>query len=50
VGEVVASAGADPQLMVTDIDPEAASKVRETIAVMRNRADFARADKAQSRG
>ncbi|MDT5019200.1 MAG: deaminated glutathione amidase [Mycobacterium sp.] len=50
VGEVVASAGADPQLLVTDIDVDAAHKVRETIAVMRNRSEFTRTGRAQSRG
>jgi predicted amidohydrolase len=37
VGEVLASAGADPQLLVSDLDIDAAQKARETIAVMRNR-------------
>ena len=37
VGEVVASARADPQLLVSDLDLEAAQKARETIAVLRNR-------------
>jgi predicted amidohydrolase len=49
VGEVVASAGDDPHLLVTDIDPDAAQKVRETIAVMNNRTEFARGGKAESR-
>jgi predicted amidohydrolase len=40
VGEVMVSAGADPQLLVTDIDLEAGRKVRETIAVMYNRSEF----------
>jgi deaminated glutathione amidase len=48
VGEVLASAGADPQLLVTDLDFEAAQKVRETIAVLRNRSEFARVGKAES--
>ncbi|WP_099038180.1 carbon-nitrogen hydrolase family protein [Mycobacterium neglectum] len=39
LGEVVASAGDDPALLVTDIDLEAARKARETIAVMNNRTD-----------
>ena len=39
VGEVVTSAGDDPALIVTDIDLDAARKVRETIAVMHNRTD-----------
>jgi predicted amidohydrolase len=37
VGEVLASAGSDPQLLVSDLDLEAAQKARETIAVLRNR-------------
>lgn len=37
VGEVVVSAGADPQLLVSDLDLDAAQKARETIAVLRNR-------------
>ncbi|WP_327083242.1 nitrilase-related carbon-nitrogen hydrolase, partial [Mycolicibacterium celeriflavum] len=48
-GEVVTAAGADPQLLVVDIDLDVGRKVRETIAVMRNRADFTRLDKAESR-
>ncbi|MDQ2637639.1 MAG: carbon-nitrogen hydrolase family protein [Actinomycetota bacterium] len=50
VGQVVASAGADPQLLVTDIDPDTAKKTRETIAVMNNRAEFTSSGKAESRG
>jgi len=37
VGEVLASAGSDPQLLVSDLDLDAAEKTRETIAVLRNR-------------
>jgi predicted amidohydrolase len=37
VGEVVVSAGSDPQLLVSDLDLDAAQKARETIAVLRNR-------------
>jgi deaminated glutathione amidase len=37
VGEVLASAGAHPQLLVSDLDLDAAQKARETIAVLRNR-------------
>jgi len=47
-GEVLASAGADPQLLVTDVDLDAAQKARETIAVLRNRTDFTRLGKAES--
>lgn len=49
-GEVLTSAGADPQLLVYDVDLEAARKVRETVAVMSNRSEFAHAGKAQSLG
>jgi len=48
VGEVVDAAGADPQLLITDIDLEAAQKIRETIAVMDNRTELARG-RAESR-
>jgi predicted amidohydrolase len=48
-GEVVASAGDDPSLLVTDVDLEAARTVRETIAVMRNRTEHGWS-KAESRG
>jgi hypothetical protein len=34
---VRASAGSDPQLLVSDLDLDAAQKARETIAVLRNR-------------
>jgi deaminated glutathione amidase len=49
VGEVVSSAGSDPQLLVTDIDLDAGQQLRETIAVMHNRAQFTRVGKAESR-
>lgn len=48
-GKVLASAGDDPSLVVTDMDLDAAQKVRETIAVMHNRVDHAWG-KAESRG
>ena len=48
-GDVLASAGDDPGLVVTEIDLDAAKKVRETIAVMHNRTDHAWG-KAESRG
>ena len=48
VGEVLASAGADPQLLITDIDLDAAQKARETIAVLRNRSEFTHVGKAES--
>src|SRR5215218_4730717 len=47
VGEVLTSAGPDPQLLVADLDLETAAKTRETIAVLRNRSEFAHVGKAQ---
>ncbi len=47
-GEVVASAGADPQLLVADIALDQVTKARETIAVLRNHSAFAHGDKAES--
>jgi predicted amidohydrolase len=49
-GEVVASAGADVGLVVADIDIDRVADARESIAVLRNRSDFARSDRAQSVG
>jgi len=48
-GEVVASAGADPQLLVTDIALDRVKEARETIAVLRNHSAFAHRNKAESR-
>jgi predicted amidohydrolase len=48
VGEVLASAGADPHLLIADIDLGAAQKARETIAVLRNRTELAHRGKAES--
>jgi predicted amidohydrolase len=48
LGEVQASAGADPQLLITDIDLAAAQQARETIAVLRNRSEFTHLGKAES--
>jgi deaminated glutathione amidase len=48
LGEVLTSAGADPQLLVSDLDLDAAGKARETIAVLRNRTEFTRGGKAES--
>jgi predicted amidohydrolase len=47
-GDVVASAGADPQLLVTDIALDRVTEARETIAVLRNHTAFAHGDKAES--
>jgi predicted amidohydrolase len=49
-GEVVASAGSQPQLVVTDIDTAKVTAAREKIAVLRNRASFVQADRAESLG
>ncbi|MBO0679291.1 carbon-nitrogen hydrolase family protein [Mycolicibacterium sp. S2-37] len=50
VGEVLVSAGAEPDLLVTDLDFDAARKVRDTIAVLDNRSVDAVSGKAESRG
>ncbi len=47
-GDIVAQAGLDPELLVTDIDLAAVERAREAIAVLRNRTTIAR--KAQSQG
>jgi deaminated glutathione amidase len=47
-GEVVASAGADPQLIVEDIDVGKVAKARDSIAVLRNHTSFAQANRAES--
>jgi deaminated glutathione amidase len=47
-GDVVAAAGADPQLLVADLALERVSKARETIAVLRNYSAFANPDRAES--
>ncbi|KUI36323.1 hydrolase [Mycobacterium sp. IS-1496] len=48
-GDVVAIAGADPHLMVADLDLDAARKVRETVAVLNNRAEVDSPGRAESR-
>jgi deaminated glutathione amidase len=50
LGEVVASAGDRPQLVVADIDVDRVAEARDNIAVLRNRTDFAQIDRAQSVG
>lgn len=47
-GEVVAAAGADPELMIVDVDLTAVDEARDSIAVLRNRAGFAQSGRAQS--
>ncbi len=39
-----------PQLLVADVDIDRVPSVRETLAVLRNRSEFAQIDKAESRG
>lgn len=48
-GAVVASAGAEPELLVADLDLDTVATAREKIAVLHNRADFAALDRAESR-
>ncbi|WP_068181521.1 carbon-nitrogen hydrolase family protein [Mycobacterium sp. UM_CSW] len=50
LGEVVASAGDGPQLVVADIDVDRVAAARDSIAVLRNRSDFAQVDRAESVG
>ena len=50
LGEVVSSAGADPQLVLADIDVDQVTAARESIAVLRNRSRFAQLDRAESLG
>ncbi|MEB3051348.1 carbon-nitrogen hydrolase family protein [Mycolicibacter sp. MYC123] len=49
-GEVVAAAGAAPELVVCDLDLDAVAAARRTLAVLSNRADFVQVGKAESRG
>ncbi|HEY7050911.1 MAG TPA: carbon-nitrogen hydrolase family protein [Mycobacterium sp.] len=49
LGEVVAAADADPCLVIADIDLDAVTAARDSVAVLRNRSVFAQADKAESR-
>ncbi|RFD26324.1 hydrolase [Mycobacterium uberis] len=49
-GEVVASAGAESQLIIADINIDNVATARENIAVLRNRSHFTQIDRAQSRG
>jgi predicted amidohydrolase len=45
---VLAVAGADPHLLLVDVDLNPVEKARATIAVLRNRAGFAQSGRAQS--
>ena len=48
LGEVVASAGSGPQLVVADIEVDRVARARESIAVLRNHSRFAQIDRAES--
>ncbi|OBB94027.1 carbon-nitrogen hydrolase family protein [Mycobacterium sp. 852002-40037_SCH5390672] len=50
LGQVVASAGSQPQLVVADIDVDRVTEARKSIAVLSNRSDFAQVDRAESVG
>lgn len=47
LGEVLAEAGADPQLLLCDVDIAGVDTVRQTLAVLRNRTEFVHAGLAQ---
>lgn len=47
-GEVLAEAGAQPELLVLDLDLKTVADARDTIAVLRNRAEFTQSSRAQS--
>jgi predicted amidohydrolase len=49
LGEALAQGGPDPQLIVCDIDVAGVPTVRKTLAVLRNRSEFAQIDRAESR-
>ena len=48
VGDVVAAAGADPRLLIVDVDLETVAAARDTIAVLRNHAELSQSGRAQS--
>ncbi len=48
LGEVLVSAGAEPQLLICDVDLDAARKARESVAVMYNRSVSPHPGKAES--
>ena len=50
LGDIVASAGSHPQLVVADIEVGRVAEARESIAVLNNRSDFTQVDKAESVG
>jgi predicted amidohydrolase len=48
--DVVDVTGADPRLLVVDVDLDPVEKARDSIAVLRNRAEFTHSGRAQSLG
>ncbi|MEW5809463.1 MAG: carbon-nitrogen hydrolase family protein [Actinomycetota bacterium] len=50
LGDVLTSAGADPQLLLHDVDVDAARAARAAVAVMGNRSGFAHTGRAESLG
>lgn len=50
LGEVVASAGSQPELVVVDLALDAVDEARKNIAVLRNRSSFVQLDRAESPG
>ncbi|OBK23367.1 carbon-nitrogen hydrolase family protein [Mycobacterium asiaticum] len=50
LGEVVASAGSEPELVVADLALDAVDVARKNIAVLRNRSSFVQLDRAESPG
>lgn len=50
LGEVVASAGSEPELVVADLALDAVDAARKNIAVLRNRSSFVQLDRAESPG
>lgn len=49
-GDVLAAAGDDPRLLVVDVDLDSVETARDTVAVLRNRTEFAPSSRAQSLG
>lgn len=50
LGEVLASAGPDPTLVVCDLDVASVAEVRQRLGVLANRSAFAHRDRAESPG
>jgi predicted amidohydrolase len=48
LGDVLATAGDDPQLLVCDINLEGLRAIRDTLPVLRNRSEFLHTGKAES--